>query len=53
MGKKVIILGVDMNSFVHIHNREKNVLILGKVPMRGLHDITLTVEAKYLVKFSR
>ena len=30
MGKNVIIFGVDMISFVHIDNKNKNILILGE-----------------------
>ena len=30
MGKNVIIFGADMSSSVHIHNKSKDTLILGK-----------------------
>ena len=32
VGKKVIILGVDISSFVHIDNKKKDILILGIDP---------------------
>ena len=31
-GQNVIIFGVDMSSSVHIHNKKKDILILGKGP---------------------
>ena len=33
-----------MSSSVHIDNKGKDILILGKGPTQGLHDTTLTVE---------
>ena len=42
MGKNVIIFGVDMSSSVHIDNKGKDILILGKGPTQGLHDTSLT-----------
>ena len=53
MGKNVIIFGADMNSSVHIDNKGKDTLILGEGPTQGLDDTLLTVEAKYLINFSR
>ena len=53
MGKNVIIFGADMNSSVHIDNKGKDILILGEGPAQGLDDTLLTVEAKYLINFSR
>ena len=53
MGKNVIIFGADMNSSVHIDNKGKDILILGEGPTQGLDDTLLTVEAKYLINFSR
>ena len=38
VGKNVIICGVDMSSSMHIDNKGKNILILGKIPMQGLDD---------------
>ena len=31
MTKNVILFGADMTTFVHIHNKEKDMLILGLV----------------------
>ena len=53
VGKNVIIFGVDMSSSVHIDNKKKDVLILGKGPQQGLDDTTLTAEAQYSINFSR
>ena len=51
--KNVIIFGVDMSSDVHIDNKEKDILILGKGATQGWDDITLTVEVQYSINFSR
>ena len=53
MGKNVIIFEVDMSSSVHIDNKNKDILILGKGPTQGLDDTTLTAEAPYSINFSR
>ena len=39
-----------MTSSVHVDNRGKNILILGKGPTQGLNH-TLTAEAKYPTNF--
>ena len=52
-GKNVIIFGVDMCSSVHANNKNKDVLILGKVQTQGLDNTTLTAEAEYSMNFSR
>ena len=31
-GQNVIVFGVDMNSFIHVDNKGKDILILGKGP---------------------
>ena len=53
LGKNVIIFGVDVSSSVHIDNKEKDILILGKGSRQGLNDTTLTAEAQYSINFSR
>ena len=53
MGKNVIIFGVDMSSSVHIDNKKKHILILGKGPTQELDDTMLTAEAQYSINFSR
>ena len=47
MGKNAIMFGVDMNSSVHIDNKKKYNLSIGKGPTQGLDDTMLTVEARY------
>ena len=37
-GKNVIIFGVDMGSSVHVDNKGKDILILGKGPTQGLGE---------------
>ena len=39
-GKNVIIFGADMSSYVHIDNKEKGILLLGKGPTQVLDDTT-------------
>ena len=51
MNKNVIISGVDMSSSVHIDNKKKDILILGKGPTQGLDDTTITAEAQYSINF--
>ena len=48
---KVVIFGVDMSSSIHIDNKKKDLLILGKVPTQGLDDTTLSAEAQYSINF--
>ena len=42
-----------MSSSVHIDNKNKDILILGKGLTQGLDDTTLTAEAQYSINFSR
>ena len=42
----VVIYGVDMSSSMHIANKGRDVLILGKSPTQGLDDTTLAAEAQ-------
>ena len=53
VSKNVIVFGVDMTLFVHIDNKNKDILILGKGPTQGLDDTTLATEAQYSINFSR
>ena len=50
-GNKEIIFGVDMSSSVHIDNKGKDILILGKGPTQGLGENSLTAEKMYLINF--
>ena len=42
-----------MSSYVHIDNKNKNILILGEGPTQGLDDTTLAAEAKYPTNFTQ
>ena len=53
LGKNIIIFGLDMSSSVHIGNKKKDILILGKGSTQGLDYTTLTVEVQYSINFSR
>ena len=50
--KNAIIFGVDMTSSVHVNDKNKDILILGKLQTQGLDNTTLTTEAEYSVSFS-
>ena len=50
-GQNVLIFGVDMSSSAHIHNKKKDILVLGKGPTQGLEH-TLTVEKMYFIHFT-
>ena len=51
-GRNVIIFGVDMSSSVHVDNKGKDILILGKGPTQGLGEHSLTAEKMYSVNFT-
>ena len=51
-GRNVIIFGADMSSSVHVGNRGKDILVLGKGPTQGLSEHSLTVEKMYSVNFT-
>ena len=53
MEKNVINFGADMSSFVHIDDKNKDILILGKGATQGLDDTILTSEAKYPTNFTQ
>ena len=53
MGRNVNIFVVDMSSSVHVDNKNKDILIFGEEPTRGLDDTTLTAEAKYPIDFTQ
>ena len=53
MVKNVIIFGADRSSSVHINNKNKDILILGKGPTQRLDDITLTAEGEYHINFTQ
>ena len=42
-----------MSSFVHIYNKNKDLIILGEGPTQGLDDTTFTAEAIYPINFTK
>ena len=50
-GQNVLIFGVDMSSTVHIDNKGKDILVLGKGPTQG-SESTLNAEKIYSINFS-
>ena len=42
-----------MNSSVHVDNKGKDILILGKGPTQGLGEHSLTAEKMYSINFSK
>ena len=50
-GRNVIIFGVDMSSSVHVDNKGKDILILGKGPTQGLGEHSLTAEKNVFSQF--
>ena len=50
-GQNLLIFGVDMSSSAHIHNKKKDILVLGKGSIQGLEH-TLTAEKMYLINFT-
>ena len=50
-GQNVIIFRVDMSYSVHVDNKKKDILILGKGPTKGLQH-TLTAEKMYSINFT-
>ena len=53
MGKNVITFRGDMSSSVHIDNKGKDILILGKRLTQGLDDNPLTAETKHPIIFTQ
>ena len=43
---------MDINSSVHIDNKGKDILILGKGPTQGLAEHLLTAEKMYSINFT-
>ena len=50
--QNVIIFGVDMSSYAHANNKNKNILILGESLTQGLDNTTSTAEKKYSINFT-
>ena len=51
--KNAIIFKVDMSSSMHIDNKRKYILILGKGPQQGLNGTTFTAEALNAINFTQ
>ena len=51
--KNVITFGADMRSSVHIDDKGKYILILGKGITQGLNNTTLAAETLYSINFTR
>ena len=51
-GKNVIALGADMSSFVHVDNKNENILVLREGPTEGLYGNTGIAEAYYPISFT-
>ena len=53
MEQSVVIHRADMSSSLHVDNKGKDILILGKGPTEGSDDTTLTAEAVYPITFTQ
>ena len=42
-----------MSSSVHISNKRKYILVIGRCPAQGLNKTTLTAETQYLISFTQ
>ena len=49
-GQNVLIFGADMSSSIHVDNKKKDILVLGRGPAQGLES-TLTAEKMYFINF--
>ena len=50
-GQNVLVFGADMSTYIHIDNKKKDILVLGRGPTQGLES-TLTAEKMYSVNFT-
>ena len=50
-GQNVLIFRADMSSSIHIDNKKKDILVLGRGPTQGLES-TLTTEKMYSINFT-
>ena len=50
-GQNVLIFGVDMSTSIHIDNKGKDILVVGREPTQGLES-TLTAEKMYSINFT-
>ena len=47
----MLIFGVDMSNTIHIDNKGKDILVLGRGPTQGLES-TLTAQKMYSINFT-
>ena len=47
----MLIFGADMSTSIHIDNKKKEILVLGRGPTQGLES-TLTAEKMYSINFT-
>ena len=52
VGKSIINLAVGMSSSMHIDNKKKDILILGKGQIQELDNTTVTAEFQHSINFS-
>ena len=50
-GQNVLIFGADMSTSIHIDNKKKDILVLGRGPTQGLES-TLAAEKMYSINFT-
>ena len=48
----MVIFGTNMGSLMHSDNKKKYILILGKGPVHGLDDATLTAKKESSINFT-
>ena len=49
--QNVLIFSADMSTFIHIDNKKKDILVLGRGPTQGLES-TLTADKMYSINFT-
>ena len=49
--QNVLIFGADMTTSIHIYNKKKNILVLGRGPTQGLKS-NFTAEKMYSINFT-
>ena len=50
-GQNVLIFGADMSTSIHVDNKKKDLLVLGRGPTQGLES-TLIAEKMYSINFT-
>ena len=52
-GQNVKTLGADMGSFVHVNNKTRNILVLGKDFIQGIDTTTIYAEKMYSINLTK